>query len=160
MPELAPPVVLPVVLPEALEPLLTPPHCLTQLSRSMPDRPMHWLGRFALPAALVSELVLAPPAVLPPVLEPVLPLTLEPLLVPAPVLPPALPGVALVGGAPALLPAEPAALPPVCAHDTLATPTSAAATAAVIVLTITVESPWSVEENCTPRRAKKVPSRL
>jgi peroxiredoxin len=77
-----------------------------------------------------------------------------------PALPPALPGVALVGGAPALLPAEPAVLPPVCAHDTLATPTSAAATAAVIVLTITVESPWSVEENCIARRAKKVPSRL
>jgi len=152
MPELAPPVVLepvlPLVLPEALEPLLTPPHCLTQLSRSMPESPMHWLGSVELPAAPVSVLVLAPPVVL------------EPVLVPAPVLPPALPGVALVGGAPALLPAEPAVLPPVCAHDTLATPTSAAATAAVIVLTITVESPWSVEENCTPRRAKKVPSRL
>src|SRR5439155_22618336 len=64
--------------------------------------------------------------------------------------------------APALVPAEPAALPPaeppaappVCAHDTLARPTSAAATAAVIVLTITVESPWSVEENCTARACK------
>jgi hypothetical protein len=87
---------------------------------------MHWLGSAALPAALVSELVL------PPTLEPELPLI--PVL---PEVPPAAP--ALVPAEPAvLLPAEPPAAPPVWAHDALARPTSAAATAAVSVLTITV----------------------
>src|SRR5207247_8014982 len=94
MPVLAPLVVLPPVPPDALEPLLTPPHWRTQLSRSMPVRPTHWLGSGALPAALVSELVLAPPVVL------------EPVLVLGAVLPEVPPA------APALVPAEPLALVP------------------------------------------------
>ena len=137
MPVLAPPAAPPMVLlpvpPDALEPLLTPPHWRTQLSRSMPVRPTHWLGSEELPDALVSVLVLAPPDVLAPVLGAVLGAVLGDVLDPV------------------LLPYEP---PDCCAHDAPATATSAAATAAVIVLTITVESPWSVEENCTPRACK------
>jgi hypothetical protein len=145
MPVLAPPVVPLPVPPEALEPLLTPPHCFTQLSRSRPVRPMHWLGSVELPAALVSELVLAPPEVVAPVLGAVLGAVLGEVL-----------GEALgavLGDVldPVLLPYEP---PDCCAHATLATATNAAATAAVIALTITVESPWSVEEDCTARACK------
>ena len=94
---------------------------------------MHWLGSVVLPAALVSELVLALPEVVTPVLGAVLGAVLGDVLDPV------------------LLPYEP---PDCCAHDAPATATNAAATAAVIALTITIESPWSIEENCTARACK------
>lgn len=141
VPPVVPPVVapdellpLPMLLPEPMlpevpepmlpVPLVELPYFLTQSSRSVPLRPLHWLGRDAeLPAAVL----------LPPTLEPVVP-----------------PAEAPVLDDP-LAPALPA---PDCAHDALATPTSAAATAAAIVLTITFESPWSVEEVLHARRCK------
>src|SRR5436190_922678 len=43
-------------------------------------------------------------------------------------------------------PADVPALPLDCAHEAPATATNAAATAAAIVLTITIKSPWSVEQ--------------
>ena len=48
-------------------------------------------------------------------------------------------------------------VPPDCAHDAPATATNAAATAAAIALTITFESPWSVEVDCARGVAKAVP---
>src|SRR5882672_4052053 len=121
------------MLPEAPEPVLPVPlvelpYCFWHFSRSWPIRPTHWLGTEELPDVDAPVSPVALPEVLEPVLEPVAPLV----DVPVPAEPPAL--------VPPALPA------PDCAHDALATPTRAAATAAAIVLTITFESPWSVEE--------------
>ena len=131
------------MLPEAPEPVLPVPlvelpYCFWHFSRSWPIRPMHWLGTEALPDA---DAPVSPDA-LPEVLEPVLPVE-EPLvpaepLMPEPVLPVApLVDVPVPAEPPALVP--PALPAPDCAHDALATPTRAAATAAAIVLTITFE---------------------
>ena len=141
---------LPDVPPEADDPVLEP-YWRRQLSRSRPTRPMHWLGVDALEPAAASVLEPTPELVLPP--------TLDPVLAPAPVLPDIPPDVAPV----ALLPdAPPDALPapPDCAHDVPATATNAAATAAAIALTITIESPWSVEQDCARSVARVVPGWL
>jgi len=122
------PDVLVEVLPEALEPVLAP-YWRRHWSRSRPVLPRHWLGVVELPAAApVSELVLEP------VLDPVLGLVVELGELVDPV---------LLEPMPELLPMLPV---PDCAHDAPATATNAAATAVAIVLTITIESPWSVEE--------------
>jgi hypothetical protein len=105
----------PVVLPE---PLL-PPYCFTQSSRSVPVLPAHWLGSAALS---LLELPLAP--------APVEPLAPEPVVAAGLLLEPPRP--------PLLLPEE---LPELCAHDVLARPSNAAATAAVSVFAITMFSP-------------------
>jgi len=47
-----------------------------------------------------------------------------------------------------------------CAHDAPATATNAAATTVAIFLTITIESPWSVEEDCARGVARVVPGWL
>src|SRR4051812_28028549 len=115
-----------------------------QRSRSRPTRPTHWLGSGALAPAL--ELVLPPIEVLGlvpgnVVLGSVLPgCVVEPGLVVEFGLVVEL-GALLLVLEPALDPVEPEAL--VCAHETLATPTNAAATATAIVLTITMRSPES-----------------
>lgn len=159
---------LPAVPPEALEPVLAP-YWRTQLSRSRPTRPMHWLGVDALLPTPASVLEPTPePVALGELVDPVLEPTLDPVLAPAPVeplMPPALVPPADVP--PALLPALPAAppeappeappAPPDCAHDAPATATNAAATAAAIVLTITIESPWSVKQDCGRGVARLVP---
>jgi hypothetical protein len=99
---------------------------------------MHWLGR-----ALLSllELPVAPAPVEPLLLEPVLPLPLVlGLLVELPLLPVAL-GLVV----------ELPLLPEVCAQDTLARPSRAAATAALSVFTITLCTPSKLSgENCSP----------
>ena len=124
----------PELLPEPLvppEPLVLPevlPYCFTQSSRSVPILPTHWLG-----TADESVLVL-------PVLE--LPL-LELPLAPAPAEPEPLElGAGVAAGLlvepprpPLLLLPE---LPEVCAHDAVARPSSAAATAAVSVFAFTI----------------------
>lgn len=118
-PELLPePVVppAPLVLPEVL------PYCFTQSSRSVPILPTHWLG-----TADESVLVL-------PVLElPLAPVPAEP--------EPLELGAGVAAGlldeppkVPLLLPE----LPEVCAHDAVARPSSAAATAAVSVFAFTI----------------------
>ena len=101
----------PVVLPE---PLL--PYWRTQSSFSVPVLPTHWLGSAALSLLVLP---LAPAPVEPLELDPV---AAGPLLEP-PVLPLLLPE-----------------LPELCAHDALARPSNAAATAAVSVFTITILS--------------------
>jgi hypothetical protein len=122
-PRLPEPLVLPdpLVLPEPmLEPLVLPeplPYWRTQSSFSVPVLPTHWLGRAALS---VLELPDAPAPVEPLELEPALPPTLG-LVVEPPMLP--------------LL------LPELCAHDALARPSRAAATAAVSVFAITMYAP-------------------
>ena len=110
---------------------------------------MHWLGVAAvLPAALVSELALPP--------------TPDDVLLP--MLPEVLPEVLLEGaleGLVEVLPDAPDALVPLaldCAHDAPDTATNAVATAAAIALTITIESPWSVEKDCPPHIARAVPA--
>ena len=117
-PELEPVLPAPLLDPEPMllpDPVVLPepllPYCFTQSSRSVPVLPAHWLGSAALS---VLELPLAP--------EPVVAagLLLEP---PRP---------------PLLLPEE---LPELCAHDVLARPSNAAATAAVSVFAITMFSP-------------------
>ena len=142
---------LPDVPPEAEDPVLEP-YWRRQLSRSRPTRPMHWLGVDALEPAAASVLEPMPELVLPPTLEPVelgelvdpvLEPTLDPVLAPAPVLPDIPPDA-----------------PPDCAHDAPATATNVAATAAAIALTITIESPWSVEEDCARGVARVVPGWL
>src|SRR4051812_7309889 len=160
----------PDVLPAALEPVLEP-YWRRHWSRSRPVLPRHWLGVVELlPAAapvslldptlpptleplLLGELVLEPVLELGElVLEPVLELgelVLEPVLELGELIEPLLelPPVAPAEVPPAELPPElPPALPPDCAHEAPATATNAAATAAAIALTITIDSPWSVEE--------------
>jgi hypothetical protein len=109
---------IPVELPELVlpEPLVLPevlPYCLTQSARSVPVLPMHWLGTAALS---LLELPLAPAEPEPLELDPVVALGV---LVEPPVV----------------------LLPEVCAHDALARPSNAAATAAVSVFAITMCSP-------------------
>jgi hypothetical protein len=109
--------VLPEVAPEPeVEPLLLVPYFCTQSWRSVPTRLRHWLGTFSMSAdwPVVPEVPL-PDVPLPGPLE--LPMPLEPEEAPVPPLP---------------LPEAPPA-PPDCAHVTLATPSNAAATAAVMV---------------------------
>ena len=116
LPQVVPPVAL-LPAPFSPAPLGPPvgPYWRTQLARSGPVSPTHWLGTAVLPAALLSELALGLPEVLDPVLGPVLPPTVEPL-----------PKTGALS------------VPPGCAHDTVATPTAAAATAAAIALTIMI----------------------
>src|SRR5689334_3495712 len=106
---------------------------------------MHALGVEALlptPAPVLAptpELVLLPGVEgepIDPVLDPVLEPMPDPVLVPVPV-------------EPLMPPLEvPPAEPPVCAHDAPATATNADATATANALTITIESPWSVDGDC------------
>ena len=136
-----------VVLPE-LEPVLEPvlpepvvlpepdvlPYCLTQSSRCVPVRPMHWLGVAAV--SVLDALPLAPEEVEPDDDEPALDgLDDEPEpdpIEPVPALPPTL---GLVVELP--LPV----LPEVCDQDTVARPRRAAATAALSVFAITMYAP-------------------
>lgn len=148
----APPVVVPPSVPEPMVLLLdvlpaapvAPPYCWRQRSRSRPVRPTHWLGSGALePApALVPEPRVPeaePAVVLPPIPGLVLPMPepVEVVLLEGP--------LGLVVGAPDGLVLEPMPEPadpeaPVCANEMLAKPTKAAATAAAIVLAITMFS--------------------
>jgi hypothetical protein len=109
----------PVVLPEPL----VLPYSFTQSSRSVPVLPMHWLGVAALSLLLLP---LTPELVEPELLEPE-PLEPEP-LVPAPPL-----TLGLV-----VEPLLPPVVPEVCAHDTVARPSRAAATAALSFFAITM----------------------
>ncbi len=112
--------------PEVLPEPLVLPYCFTQSSRSVPVLPMHWLG-----VAAVSLLVLpvAPELVEPEAPEPEV---VESELVEPEPLEPALP--LTLGLVVELLP-----LPPeVCAHDTVARPSRAAATAALSFFAITM----------------------
>jgi len=127
--ELEPVLPLPIEpeLPEPLvppEPLVLPelllPYCFTQSSRSVPILPTHWLGTAD---ESVLELPLAPAPVEPE------PLELEPVAL----------GVLVEPPRPPLLPLP--ELPEVCAHDAVARPSSAAATAAVSVFAFTIDSP-------------------
>jgi len=122
------------VLPEALE-----PYWRRHWSRSSPVFPTHWLGAVELlpAAAPVSELVL----------DPVLGLAL---------------GLVVELGelVDSLLAPTPLDVLPDCAHDAPATATNAAATAVAIVLTITIKSPWSVEEDCRRGVARGMPAAL
>ncbi|HEY2336115.1 MAG TPA: hypothetical protein VGI18_01975 [Burkholderiales bacterium] len=131
----------PVVLPAPL----VLPYCWTHWSRSRPVLPTHWLGSEVLlldePVALgedeleLGELLLEP-LVLGELLEPAPaePLELGRLLEPlVPLLPVAL---GLDDEPPMLLP-----LLEDCAQETLARPTSAAATAALRILTFTIDAP-------------------
>lgn len=112
---------------------------------------MHWLGVWALLPTPTPVLEPTPALVLPPTVEP-LGEAVDPVLVPEPMLP-LMP--------PALVPPEaPPDAPPDCAHDAPATATNAAATATVIALTITIESPWSIEEDCAGRRCKSDACRI
>ncbi len=138
------------VLPEALDPVLEP-YWRRHWSRSRPVLPMHWLGVVELlpAAAPVSVLEL----VLPPTLEPVLgEVVLDPLLELGELgelVEPLVELGELIDPLLELLPVAPADVPELpldCAHEAPATATNAAATAAAIVLTITIESPWSVEQ--------------
>jgi hypothetical protein len=126
-----PPLLLPVLpdpelplVPLLLDPL---PCCCRHFVRSAPVRPVHWLDEVVLPPALppLPDVPLLLPELMP-----------EPLLPEAPVLLPE---------APVLLPELtpdpllPLLVPPLvplldCAHDTAATPTSAAVTAAPITV--------------------------
>jgi hypothetical protein len=130
----APLLVVPLLLP-ALPPVLEPlplapapavPYFCTHCSFSVPVMPTHWLGR----ALLSVELPL--PAVLPPLpAEPPLPVV----LLPEPLDP--------VAAAPPLAPVEPdepPAVPEDCDHDTVATPSNAAVTAALSTL-FTIHAP-------------------
>jgi hypothetical protein len=153
--EPAPPVVAPPALPAPLElPLpvegALPPAlellelCLSrQVCFSAPVRLVQSLDE---PLAPLVELapVLEPPDE-PPVLElpPELPPMLEPPLEAAP-----------EPEAPVLLP--PAA-PPLCAHATLATPSSAAVTAALRVFMFTMDLLWKLGRNCGALAASAVP---
>jgi hypothetical protein len=122
LPELEPPVE-PVVLPEPL----VLPYCCTHCSRSRPVLPTHWLGSEVLlleePVALgedeLGEVVLE--LELGALLDP------EPLVLLLPV------ALGLDDEPPMLLP-----LLEDCAQETLARPTSAAATAALRILTFTM----------------------
>jgi hypothetical protein len=125
LPELEPPVE-PVVLPEPL----VLPYCWTHCSRSRPVLPTHWLGSEVLlleePVALGEDELG----------EVVLELELGALLEPAP----AEPLVLLLPVALGLDDEPPMLLPLLedCAQETLARPTSAAATAALRILTFTM----------------------
>ena len=146
------------VLPEALDPVLEP-YWRRHWSRSRPVLPRHWLGVVELLPAAAPASVLE--LVLPPALEPVLgelaldpllelgELVLEPVLELGELVEPLVELGELIDPLLELLPVAPAdvpALPLDCAHEAPATATNAAATAAAIVLTITIESPWSVEQ--------------
>lgn len=128
----------PVVLPEPL----VLPYCFTQSSRSVPVLPMHWLGVAALSLLLLP---LTPEPVEPEALEPepVEPEALEPV--------PALP-LALGLVVEPLLPL----LPEVCAHDTVARPSRAAATAALSFFAITMILSFGWED-CSPSHASAMP---
>ena len=139
----------PELLPEPLvppEPLVLPevlPYCFTQSSRSVPILPTHWLGTAD---ESVLELPLAPLPVEPEPLEldPVaLGLLLELPLAPAPVEPEPLELDPVALGLLLELPVLPLLpeLPEVCAHDAVARPSIAAATAAVSVFAFTIDSP-------------------
>jgi len=108
----------PVVLPEPL----VLPYCWTHCSRSRPVLPTHWLGSDVLSLG-----------------EVVLELELGALLEPAP----AEPLVLLLPVALGLDEEPPMLLPLLedCAQETLARPTSAAATAALRILTFTIYAP-------------------
>jgi hypothetical protein len=144
LPELDPLLPLPIepeLLPEPVvppEPLVLPellPYCFTQSSRSVPILPTHWLGTadVSLLELPVEPLVLG--LLLEPEPDPIEPLEPE-LLEPAPLAPEPLEPVALgvLDEPPLLLPA----LPELCAHDAVARPSMAAATAAVSVLAFTI----------------------
>ena len=146
-PVLPEPLLLPVPMPPEPEPVVLPeplvlPYCFTQSSRSVPVLPMHWLGV----AAVVSLLVLpvTPELVEPeaPEPEPVAPEELEP----APALP------LTLGLVVELLPL----LPEVCAHDTVARPSRAAATAALsfFAITMVLSLGW---EDCSANHASGMP---
>ena len=132
-PRLPDPVVLPepLVVPEPMLPEVLPeplvlPYCFTQSSRSVPVLPMHWLG--------VAEASLLLPVALDPVApELVEPEVLESELVEPEELEPA-PALPLTLGLVVELPL----LPEVCAHDTVARPSRAAATAALSFFAITM----------------------
>jgi hypothetical protein len=118
--------------PEVLPDPLVLPYWRTQSSRSVPVLPMHWLGVAALsllvlPLALEPEEPVAPEPDEPDPIEP------EP-LAPEPALPPTL---GLDVELPLLLLPLPV-LPEVCAQDTVARPSRAAATAALSCFAITM----------------------
>jgi hypothetical protein len=125
LPELEPVAGL-VVLPE-LEPVLPDPdvlpYCLTQSSRCVPVRPTHWLGVAVGLDVLLDPLPLAPEADDPE------PDVLESELVPA---------LPLAAG---LVVELPLLLPELCAQETVARPSRAAATAALSVFAITMYAP-------------------
>jgi len=146
-PLLLPEPMLEPVLPEVLPEPLVLPYCFTQSSRSVPVLPMHWLG-----VAAVSLLVLpvTPVPVEPEALEP------EPVepeaLDPVPALPLLLPLPLTLGLVVELLPL----LPEVCAHDTVARPSRAAATAALsfFAITMVLSLGW---EDCSANHASGMP---
>jgi len=173
-----------VVLPELelpVEPVVLPepevlPYCFTQSSRCVPVRPTHWLG-VAEPLLVEEPLPIAPdeldpvPLVelpeLPEPLEPVPLVELSELLEPEPTL-----GLVVelepepeLGLVVELLPLpvalglldEPPILPELpedCAHEAPATPTRAAATAAVRVFTITMYAPLVEIKRLQPSACK------
>jgi hypothetical protein len=168
LPELEPVAGL-VVLPE-LEPVLPDPdvlpYCLTQSSRCVPVRPTHWLG-----VAVGLDVLLDPLAPLPLVPEELESDELEPVpddedpeldglddepapdpVDPLPALPPAL-------GLLVELPLVPLpALPPeLCAHEAVAMPSMAAATAAVSVFAITMYAPLVGLKDCSRKLASRMP---
>ena len=120
LPELEP------MLPE-LEPVLPEPdvlpYCFTQSSRCVPVRPTHWLGVAVGLDVLLDPLPLAPEADDPE------PDVLESELVPA---------LPLAAG---LVVELPLLLPELCAQETVARPSRAAATAALSVFAITMYAP-------------------
>jgi len=180
LPELEPPMLpeLEPVLP--VEPVLPEPevlpYCFTQSSRCVPVRPTHWLG-VAEPLLVEEPLPIAPdeldpvPLVelpeLPDPLEPVPLVVLSELLEPEPTL-----GLVVelepepeLGLVVELLPLpvalglldEPPILPELpedCAHEAPATPTRAAATAAVRVFTITMYAPLVEIKRLQPSACK------
>ena len=178
LPELEPPMLpeLEPVLPVELEPVLPEPevlpYCFTQSSRCVPVRPTHWLGRLALPD---DEPPIAPEPDAP---EPEVELSELPELelpeLPEPLEPePALGLVVELDPEPALglvvellplpvtlgllveLPVLPLELPVDCAHEALATPTRAAATAALRVFNITMYAPLVEIERLRPLACKR-----
>jgi hypothetical protein len=118
--------------PEVLPEPLVLPYCFTQSSRSVPVLPMHWLGVAAL-SLLVLPLVLEPEEPVAPEPDEPDPTEPEP-LAPEPALPPTL---GLDVELPLLLLPLPV-LPEVCAQDTVARPSRAAATAALSCFAITM----------------------
>jgi hypothetical protein len=141
LPELEPVAGL-VVLPE-LEPVLPDPdvlpYCLTQSSRCVPVRPTHWLGVAVGLDVLLDPLPLAPEADDPE------PDVLESELVPA---------LPLAAG---LVVELPLLLPELCAQETVARPSRAAATAALSVFAITMYAPLVGLKDCSRKLASRMP---
>jgi hypothetical protein len=136
--------------PEVLPEPLVLPYCFTQSSRSVPVLPMHWLGVAALSLLVLP---LAPEPEEPVAPEPDEPDPTEPEpLAPEPALPPTL---GLDVELPLLLLPLPV-LPEVCAQDTVARPSRAAATAALSCFAITMVLSFGWED-CRPNHASGMP---